>query len=405
MQDRFKSSGDELIAAIYQASAEIIPASRPLELLAEQTRSYKVFSARFNFEQRRGAIAASFNVEPHFLDTYRELYAQENPWLARSSHFQAEGLVWRGSDIVDVARLTDSSFYRLFMYGQGMHHTAHLVIRVRWPEISHVVLTRRPGADDYDEASLETCRLFAMHARRAYEIGTAADLWRSIDLGLSEAMDELSAGVAVIEPPATVRYMNRTCDALLNGRSTSNGTGAAFVNGRAPVSRRLPRPLVEALSARPVPKSFVIRPPVDEGKRPIFVNIRPYQYRSRDDGLAHPGYVILCRTADSEIEVDESALKTAFFLTTAEARVAAALVAGENVMAVAVRLGISPETVRTHVKHIFEKTYTTRQAELMKLLMSVSQRKTTPTPSSEQPDALVEAMKAMRRTPGAESSS
>lgn len=401
MQDRFKSSGDELIAAIYQASAEIIPASRPLELLAELTRSDKVFTAWFNHERRQGGITTSFNVEPHFIESYRD-YAPDNPWLARASYFQAEGLVWRGSDIVEPERLRSTDFHRLFMSGQGMNKTAHLVVRVRGPNLIHVMLSRPVQVEDYDDAAFDICRLYAVHARRALEIGTTADRWRSIELGLSEAMNELSAGVAVIEPPATVRYMNRTCDVLLNGRSASNGA-AAFVNGKAPVSRRLPRPLIEALNARPVPRSLVILPPVDEGKRPIFVNIRPYQHQSRDDGLVHPGYVIVCRTADSEIEVDESALKAAYFLTTAEARVAAALVAGENVLAVAARLGISPETVRTHIKHILEKTYTTRQAELMKLLMSVSQRKTPPPAApAEQPDVIAELMKAIGRAPGAE---
>jgi DNA-binding CsgD family transcriptional regulator len=63
-----------------------------------------------------------------------------------------------------------------------------------------------------------------------------------------------------------------------------------------------------------------------------------------------------------------SLLKTAFGLTPAEARVAAALAHGSTLQGVADELGISRETARDQLKSVFLKTDTHRQSQLVALL-------------------------------------
>jgi DNA-binding CsgD family transcriptional regulator len=58
-------------------------------------------------------------------------------------------------------------------------------------------------------------------------------------------------------------------------------------------------------------------------------------------------------------------LKNRFGLTPAEARVVLRLVSGDSLRLAAKALGIKYETVRTHLKSIFQKTGTRRQAELV----------------------------------------
>ena len=58
-------------------------------------------------------------------------------------------------------------------------------------------------------------------------------------------------------------------------------------------------------------------------------------------------------------------LRSHFGLSPAEARLALRLVAGETLRSAAVKLGIGYETARTHLKNIFDKTGTCRQAELV----------------------------------------
>ena len=57
-----------------------------------------------------------------------------------------------------------------------------------------------------------------------------------------------------------------------------------------------------------------------------------------------------------------------FHLTPAEIRVLFSIVDVGGVPEVAEILGISDNTVRTHLQHVFEKTETNRQTELVKLV-------------------------------------
>src|SRR5262245_36522531 len=63
-------------------------------------------------------------------------------------------------------------------------------------------------------------------------------------------------------------------------------------------------------------------------------------------------------------------LRRHFGLTTAEARLALHLVQGETLRSAEVKLSISYETARTHLKNIFDKTGTCRQAELVVVIVT-----------------------------------
>ena len=63
-------------------------------------------------------------------------------------------------------------------------------------------------------------------------------------------------------------------------------------------------------------------------------------------------------------------LRCHFGLTPAEAKLALHLVAGETLRSAAVKLSITYETARTHLKNIFDKTGTCRQAELVVVILT-----------------------------------
>jgi DNA-binding CsgD family transcriptional regulator len=68
-------------------------------------------------------------------------------------------------------------------------------------------------------------------------------------------------------------------------------------------------------------------------------------------------------------DTDEGLLRSLYRLTVAEAKVAALLVRGYDAKGISKRLAVSFNTVRTHVKRVFEKTGTKRQSELVHLIL------------------------------------
>jgi DNA-binding CsgD family transcriptional regulator len=68
----------------------------------------------------------------------------------------------------------------------------------------------------------------------------------------------------------------------------------------------------------------------------------------------------------------EQMLRQLYRLTKGEASVAQLVLYGEGVQAISDRLSLSNATVRTHLRSIFTKTGTHRQAELVRLLSTVT---------------------------------
>jgi DNA-binding CsgD family transcriptional regulator len=83
-----------------------------------------------------------------------------------------------------------------------------------------------------------------------------------------------------------------------------------------------------------------------------------------------PAAILFISDPDLVVEPNRILLQNTFGLTEAEARVAAALARGQNIEQIAAEFQLSPETIRTHLKKVFAKTDTSRQGELIRLLLA-----------------------------------
>ncbi len=105
------------------------------------------------------------------------------------------------------------------------------------------------------------------------------------------------------------------------------------------------------------------------GRRPLSALVAPFRCQNV---VANSAVVIAVFVHDPECPpaIDVETLRDWYSLTPAEARVAALLAGGLSVKDIVERLGIGANTARTHLKSIFAKTETRRQAELIQLLLS-----------------------------------
>jgi DNA-binding CsgD family transcriptional regulator len=89
-------------------------------------------------------------------------------------------------------------------------------------------------------------------------------------------------------------------------------------------------------------------------------------------GVARPAAAVLVVDGDSRKEPDLAILRELFSLTPAEARVTGRLALGRSVDEIALETGVSIETVRSQVRSILSKTGTTRQGELISLVLRMA---------------------------------
>jgi DNA-binding CsgD family transcriptional regulator len=246
----------------------------------------------------------------------------------------------------------------------------------------HANATLVPGRDEYVELSLK----------------------RSIRLGPYQRDDAAILNSALADLQAAARIARNTLDAEARGMSWALGRRGELVveidsSGRVlshqsaseagpthPFQIRNDRlaavdPLAQAVLDRAVAKAVArpgrmgVAPLAGPDGRRYLLQVHPVPGPARDVFLSAQAIAVLIERdrQPSAVAVEPSAIRDAFGLTDREAEVAGLLAEGLDVAAIAVRLRIRPDTVRTYLKDVLEKTGTHRQAELVALLARLGQ--------------------------------
>lgn len=186
---------------------------------------------------------------------------------------------------------------------------------------------------------------------------------------LTMSVDTISHGILVLNADATVATMNSSAGRLLRRRDGISLQSGAIVAVDPTARRRLTRGIAEALGAdgAAVRGADSVLCPRPSGLRPYVIHVLP---SGHDEGLHRAVLVIIDPEEVPEPPVD--VLRRLYGLTQTEARVAVCVLRGDGVKTIAGELAVSAATVKTHLQNIFAKTDTHRQAQLVRLLLSIS---------------------------------
>ncbi len=175
-----------------------------------------------------------------------------------------------------------------------------------------------------------------------------------------------AAGRAVLALDATGRVVVRSpgAAAMLYGRLQIRDGHLAIAE---PVAQRGLTALVEAALRQdsappgPLPPPLVIR---RASGRLLHIDVWPVS----GPAGGRIAVLLLLRETEGESAARDALLRERFRLTPAEVRLALAIADGEGLRSAAERLGIRMSTARAHLKSVFLKTETHRQAEVVALL-------------------------------------
>lgn len=80
--------------------------------------------------------------------------------------------------------------------------------------------------------------------------------------------------------------------------------------------------------------------------------------------------IVFISDPEAKLQTAPEVLARLYDLTAAESRLAEQLMQGETLVHAAERLGVSHNTARTHLQRIYQKTDTSHQGALVRLLVS-----------------------------------
>ncbi|MEI7443809.1 MAG: helix-turn-helix transcriptional regulator [Burkholderiales bacterium] len=129
--------------------------------------------------------------------------------------------------------------------------------------------------------------------------------------------------------------------------------------------------LQAALSREPRPSQALVLT-FDHGQPGLILQLSAMPSPARGDA-GQPVVLGVLIDRSSPASLEPAMLRDLFGLTEAESRVAEAYLRVDTVKDVAQLLGVSANTVKTHLASVYLKTGCTRQAQLVRLLMSLSE--------------------------------
>lgn len=215
----------------------------------------------------------------------------------------------------------------------------------------------------------ERHRLAALlpHLRRAMQLRNRISRAQLVEQVSASALDNAMLAAFVVDADLTLLHANPRARALLG-----QGDILRLVQGRlmtldSATLARLARGAAEA-DADQRSRQHWLRLERGNGRPPLTLTVAPLP--AALEGLTPRGLALILLRDPDRVRPSTQALQQLFDLTPAEAGVAQALAAGDSLDQVAQALAISLNTVKTHLHHIFDKTATSRQGELIALIHS-----------------------------------
>jgi DNA-binding CsgD family transcriptional regulator len=195
----------------------------------------------------------------------------------------------------------------------------------------------------------------------SHEQSGAAHWPAPVAAALKAFVDHLDQGVALADSYGRVLFLNRAAQAIVRGSHLrlANGRLCASESSRSLALGKLIADCVATGS------EGWLRLGSEEDTLLIAANTFP------QGGEADADPIVLLRLIDpvTPRPSAKQALQAQFGLTPAEAALALDMLAGNDLAACAARRGIKLNTARAHLRRLFEKTETRRQAALMRLLL------------------------------------
>src|SRR5215470_12349106 len=315
-------------------------------------------------------VVASLGADPAFVRPYEEHYGRLDPIIPRVMTAPA-GTLLTESMVMPRAALDRTEFYQEWVRPQGYYSVLAGNFLHAGTGAGVVLVSRRQRDGDFAPRDRELLGMLLGHLQRAIRIhGRLASLYAERQTA-AEALHTLSHAILFTDGVARILLANRSAEALLAQRdgisAGPRGLQAATVTQTGAL-RRLVAQAAGSSGHPPIGGALALERP--SLKRPLQVLISPLCADLGWASLARQSPAVLVLVIDPERapEMSEQQLRTLYNLTHAEARVARAVAKGGGLVTVAAALGMLPSTARTHLHHVFEKTGTQRQAELVRLL-------------------------------------
>ena len=307
-------------------------------------------------------------VDASYMQSYAETYVRFDP--TSTLLFFEEGQIVTTPDLLPYDEFLQGRFYLEWVQPQGFIDAAKVVLEKSATSFSYLSIIRSEAAGMVDDEMRRRLQLIIPHIRRASLIGKAVDLKRYEAGTLAATLDGLDTGVFLVDAGGRIVHANNVADDMLRA-----GDLIRSVAGRMMVADDATEAMLHQIFAASGSggaygiEATALPLTARDGTRYV-AHVLPLTSgaRSRARAIYAADIALFVRKASLSMQSPPEAICKAFKLTPTELRVLLAVVEVGGVAKVAAALGVSEDTVKTHLGHLFEKVGAKQQADLVKLV-------------------------------------
>ena len=233
-----------------------------------------------------------------------------------------------------------------------------------------VALHRTRKVGRYEPQDIERFAVLYHHLKQALVIGCRLGTMGAMQQCEAELLDRNPAAVLLLDEHKRLVFANRAAQTLQRAPDGIRLHAGGINLPRKEDNDMLQGLINQALSLKIAPAGCAMRALRPSGKRPCGIVVAPISRQYSALSSFRPAVCLIITDPDSRENLPTQCLQDVFGLTAAEARLAALLAEGETLRAAAANLRITYGTARTRLASIFQKTATSRQGELVRVLLT-----------------------------------
>lgn len=360
-----------LIGEIYGAAADESGWPGVLEHLADEFQG-----GTAGFQYRAGAdptirSATFVRLDPEVLRVYRTEFASRNPWVQRTQATLRPGDTIALEAVMPIAELLRTEYCDCVLRPAGVYHGFGACLARYGPDVQTFTVVRPLAQGPFQPAELSRVRALLPHLHRALQVNERLKALQRTRDALADGLEHLRHGVLLIDRRGHVVFANRAARAIVAQRDGLSIDADGLV-ASALADRMALRSLLDDATRTTTGEGFgsggALRVRRPSQKRSFLVLVTPVSLTLDDDGASRLATVFIS-DPEANLDADTRVVRQTYGLTATEAHVVRAFAETASVDAAAEALGISRETMRWHLRHIFRKTGTHRQAVLLRRLL------------------------------------
>ena len=318
-----------------------------------------------------GVVYASDGFRDGFLEPFAEHAIRGLPWEAgrRRDFVGRFGLT---SEVIPDERLRESEFYREWMAPQGLGPHApigHTIALDGGRPVAGLAVFATPASGPFDETHLDFGDLLVPHLSLGYRMLAQARRHEALE----DAIDRFPTGVVLLDARGHVLVTNRAARHIFEQNDglalAENAPRAAAAADDAALHRAIEATIEASVAGRLI-ESAVLTVPRRSGRRPYPLMVGPLRPHEGEPTLADAVAVLYVSDLDTGTLRRREALRELYGLTEAESHLVELLCQGSSLDEAADARGVTLNTARSQLKQVFAKTHTSRQSELVRLVLS-----------------------------------